>query len=142
MVHIKYNIYPNRQINLLSILKHWWVVLQLKDIILGYRYFCKALKGPPVVRINLNPLALCWLINRVWREDLSSICDVFFCNNFKMSEKGCTSCVYIYELTCVPLKYTHWSPKCDCIWKQGHEGGDSRSMRAWKWSLIWQDWCA
>lgn len=51
-------------------------------------------------------------------------------------------CIYIYELTCVPLKYTHWSPKCDCIWKQGHEGGDSCSMRSWKWSLIWQDWCA
>lgn len=44
MVHIKYNIYPSRQINLLSILKHWWVVSQLKDIILGYHYFYKAQK--------------------------------------------------------------------------------------------------
>lgn len=50
-----------------------------------------------MVRINLNPLALCWLINRVWIEDLSSICNVFFCNDFKMSEKGMHFlCVYIF----------------------------------------------
>ena len=98
MVHIKYDLYPDRQINLLSILKHWWVVSQLKDIILGYHYFFKAPKGPPVVRINLNPLALCWLINRVWIEDLSSMCNVFFCNDFKMSGKGnaLPVCMYIY----------------------------------------------